>query len=1311
MKRNKLTIVMMVFLGLFMQLDLAAQITTGPLGTSTSSSANRGPFQRSDTTSSSVFSRANLVYLESELVSTLGIPSGATIEEIQWDLGSSNMLTASGDATLNVYMKNSVAAGATAGQWSDIISAHTLVGTYTFNTSNNFPGSEGFLSFDLDNSFVYTGGTLEVAVEWDASGLSSVHSNPNRLFSGNGSLNWHWTATMTHTSLGVRAGSSSPPSEIRAQDLRAERVNTQFVYTPPATCMIPTNVSSSVVSNTSLDASWNAVIGANSYNWVLVAAGAGSAGIPIASGTTTNTMESITNISTDCGATLDFHVQADCGGGDISDFTAAHTIILETTTSMPLGTVQSASANRGPFQRSDSTSSSVFSRANMYFTQTEVVTTLGITAGSTISQVNWDLGSTNVITATGDAVMRVYMANTTNAGAIPGQWSTITANHILVGTYVFNQANNFPGFEGFLGFPLDVPFEYDGQTLEVAVEWDVSGLTSINSNSNRLFSGNGSLNWHWTGTNHASLAVRAGSSSFPSEFRPNNNNDIRSERVNTQFVFTQPASCVAPSNVTTSNSTATSIDVAWEGLSCAESYNWVVVESGAGPMAAPIVSGTATSPMVSITGISTECAFAYDFHVNSDCGGGDISDYTNAAIFTLGSTTSVPLGTVQSGSANRGPFQRSDSTSSSVFSRANMYFTQTEVVATLGITVGSTISQVNWDLGSSNIIAATGDAVMRIYMANTTNAGAIPGQWNTITANHVLVGTYVFNQANNFPGFEGFLGFPLDVPFEYDGQTLEVAVEWDVSGLTSINSNSNRLFSGNGSLNWHWTGTNHASLAVRAGSSSFPSEFRPNNNNDIRSERVNTQFVFNDPLVCEAPTNVVVASIMDTSVDISWDAGTCSDSYDYVVVPTGAGPGGTAIAMGTSTSTVVNVTGLGSATTYDVHILSDCGFAESSYTIASTFTTTGDQVDCPDILEINDQDITSDVYQAGISITSNGVVRTSSDVTYYAGDNIMLNPDFEVEDGGLFEADIQDCTNSPGDGSGDMNTFGLDPNLEPWENFDLTDWAIDTPAPRASDPCRAVRGDEDEWDQFRASTSSPYFFTHTDGGMRFVSPVGGATTNSSCNAGFPRSELREMLRAGNTSVSTTGVNANNWALGYQPGNTNHGGRNGVLTATLRVNEVTTTGTGLHPGRTIIGQIHAEQDEPARLYYRKLPNAQYGCIYLEHEIRNGNCVTFNLIGDEQCSGNGPTNGIELDELFSYEIINQGADVIVKVRRGDFDGAIINEVTVNMNQQNSGYDISSEWMYFKAGAYTQNNTGDPEDSDVITFYRLANSHDAN
>jgi len=136
------------------------------------------------------------------------------------------------------------------------------------------------------------------------------------------------------------------------------------------------------------------------------------------------------------------------------------------------------------------------------------------------------------------------------------------------------------------------------------------------------------------------------------------------------------------------------------------------------------------------------------------------------------------------------------------------------------------------------------------------------------------------------------------------------------------------------------------------------------------------------------------------------------------------------------------------------------------------------------------------------------------------------------------------------------------------------------------------------------------------------------------------------------SISTTGVNPNNWALGYQPSGGNYGGRNGVLTATLRVNEVTTTGEGLHPGRTIIGQIHADNDEPLRLYYRKLPGEELGCIYAESEIRDGNDVTFNMIGNERCEN--PSVGIALDELFSYEIINDDEDIIVRIRRGDRDG---------------------------------------------------------
>lgn len=96
-----------------------------------------------------------------------------------------------------------------------------------------------------------------------------------------------------------------------------------------------------------------------------------------------------------------------------------------------------------------------------------------------------------------------------------------------------------------------------------------------------------------------------------------------------------------------------------------------------------------------------------------------------------------------------------------------------------------------------------------------------------------------------------------------------------------------------------------------------------------------------------------------------------------------------------------------------------------------------------------------------------------------------------------------------------------------------------------------------------------------------------------------------------------------------------------------MNQVTTTGSGLHPERLVIGQIHADNDELARLYYRKLPNADFGCICPEHEIRDGNDGTFNIRDDEDYGGNGPFDGIGLNELFSYEISNENEFITVRI----------------------------------------------------------------
>jgi poly(beta-D-mannuronate) lyase len=103
-----------------------------------------------------------------------------------------------------------------------------------------------------------------------------------------------------------------------------------------------------------------------------------------------------------------------------------------------------------------------------------------------------------------------------------------------------------------------------------------------------------------------------------------------------------------------------------------------------------------------------------------------------------------------------------------------------------------------------------------------------------------------------------------------------------------------------------------------------------------------------------------------------------------------------------------------------------------------------------------------------------------------------------------------------------------------------------------------------------AYENDTYFFTAADGGMVFKCPVDGFKT--SANTSYARVELREMLRGTNTSISTQGVNKNNWVFGTAPESdkTDAAGFDGEMTAMLSVNHVTITGISSHIGRVIAG---------------------------------------------------------------------------------------------------------------------------------------------
>lgn len=101
--------------------------------------------------------------------------------------------------------------------------------------------------------------------------------------------------------------------------------------------------------------------------------------------------------------------------------------------------------------------------------------------------------------------------------------------------------------------------------------------------------------------------------------------------------------------------------------------------------------------------------------------------------------------------------------------------------------------------------------------------------------------------------------------------------------------------------------------------------------------------------------------------------------------------------------------------------------------------------------------------------------------------------------------------------------------------------------------------------------------------------------------------------------------------------------------------------------------------------------------------NGKEQWYNLIGSRASNADNPEDGIALNEVFSYRINVVGDKLTVTIiRQGKAD--IVQEVDMS----NSGYDKSDQYMYFKAGVYNQNNSGEPNDYVQATFYQLENSH---
>jgi Alginate lyase len=241
-------------------------------------------------------------------------------------------------------------------------------------------------------------------------------------------------------------------------------------------------------------------------------------------------------------------------------------------------------------------------------------------------------------------------------------------------------------------------------------------------------------------------------------------------------------------------------------------------------------------------------------------------------------------------------------------------------------------------------------------------------------------------------------------------------------------------------------------------------------------------------------------------------------------------------------------------------------------------------------------------------------------------------------------------------GSGGGGTGGLNPNVAPGLNFDLSLWELQEPIGVPKSPTTISS------DKLMNGFQDDYFYTDkTDGAMTFWDPITGVTTG---NSDYPRSELRELNPNGSGA---------NWPVA---------GTN-TLSATLAVVKV--------PSSVCVGQIHI-----GKVIKSGLPESTKPLLELYYH-KDGSLV----LGIENSPSGGqtahPITTIPLGTKFSYKIELKGNGKITLTVNGT-------PKTFTMPSSFNGYG-----EYFKAGNYDQTLPGDdPTIGALVKFYALKVSH---
>jgi hypothetical protein len=174
-----------------------------------------GPIYRSTAASGVDRTKHHYLYTQAELLAA-GLPAGATITSLSWN--KDNTESTVGSASFEIWMKNSslTTIQTPPQDWTVLTTGSTQV--YS-STTQNIPGTAGFIDFNFGSSFTYTGDALEISTSWD---ISAVAGNPTT-----GGFSWAKDAINNRN-----ISTSSTIAITTLAGLKTTRPQLKITYTP-----------------------------------------------------------------------------------------------------------------------------------------------------------------------------------------------------------------------------------------------------------------------------------------------------------------------------------------------------------------------------------------------------------------------------------------------------------------------------------------------------------------------------------------------------------------------------------------------------------------------------------------------------------------------------------------------------------------------------------------------------------------------------------------------------------------------------------------------------------------------------------------------------------------------------------------------------------------------------------------------------------------------------------------------------------------------------------------------------------------------